>query len=222
MHTLDPTTFLTATEAAACLDRGERLARRSRRAAQNVVIFRLACCGLRVREIALLNLSDLHASSEPPFIRVSKAAAKGHRERKVPLAWLRDHRQALERWKQQRLADGARLSDPVVCTQQRTRLRDGRTVEPGQPLSRMQVWAKFRTLLKALPAERAKQLHPHSARHGFATLAVRQYPLPDVQRALGHANVATTSLYLHADPSIFAQPGNLMSEPPPNRSEPTP
>lgn len=45
-----------------------------------------------------------------------------------------------------------------------------------------------------------KNIRPHLLRHAFATRLVRQgAPLPVVQRWLGHAKLATTMRYLHAD-----------------------
>ena len=44
-------------------------------------------------------------------------------------------------------------------------------------------------------------LHFHSLRHGFAVRAIEKgIPLNQVQLLLGHANVATTGIYLHANP----------------------
>ena len=44
-------------------------------------------------------------------------------------------------------------------------------------------------------------LHFHSLRHGFATQSIEKgVPLNQVQIALGHSNVATTGIYLRANP----------------------
>ena len=45
-------------------------------------------------------------------------------------------------------------------------------------------------------------LHFHSLRHGFATHALdKGIPIHQVQLLLGHSNVATTSIYLQANPT---------------------
>jgi len=47
----------------------------------------------------------------------------------------------------------------------------------------------------------AKKISPHSLRHGYALRALRQgAKVPALQKLLGHASVATTSLYVdHLD-----------------------
>ena len=44
----------------------------------------------------------------------------------------------------------------------------------------------------------AARITPHSFRHGLATQLVEgKVPAPVVQRVLGHANLATTQVYVH-------------------------
>jgi integrase len=40
----------------------------------------------------------------------------------------------------------------------------------------------------------------HDLRHTFGTLAVRVFPLSDVQRMMGHADLSTTMKYVHYVP----------------------
>ena len=40
----------------------------------------------------------------------------------------------------------------------------------------------------------------HDLRHTFGTLAVQAFPLSDVQAYMGHADVATTMIYVHHVP----------------------
>jgi site-specific recombinase XerD len=43
-----------------------------------------------------------------------------------------------------------------------------------------------------------KRVHPHTLRHSYATNLLRSgADLPDIQRLMGHANLATTAVYLH-------------------------
>ena len=54
---------------------------------------------------------------------------------------------------------------------------------------------------KAGLLETKPTLHFHSLRHGFATQSIEKgVPINQVQLALGHSNVATTGIYLRANP----------------------
>ena len=54
--------------------------------------------------------------------------------------------------------------------------------------------------LKAAKAAGVKVLRFHDLRHTCGTLLIRALPLSDVQRILGHADIATTQIYLHSKP----------------------
>jgi Phage integrase family len=45
-----------------------------------------------------------------------------------------------------------------------------------------------------------RRLQLHDLRHTFGTLAVRTYPLSDVRAYMGHADIATTMIYVHNTP----------------------
>ena len=44
----------------------------------------------------------------------------------------------------------------------------------------------------------------HDLRHTFGTLAVQTFPLSDVQAYMGHADIATTMVYVHHTPQHAA------------------
>ena len=44
----------------------------------------------------------------------------------------------------------------------------------------------------------------HDLRHTFGTLAVQAFPLSDVQAYIGHADIATTMVYVHHTPQHAA------------------
>jgi integrase/recombinase XerD len=44
-----------------------------------------------------------------------------------------------------------------------------------------------------------RPIHPHLLRHSYATRLIQVLPIHDVQRAVGHANLATTARYLHVE-----------------------
>ena len=70
----------------------------------------------------------------------------------------------------------------------------------GQPLTTRAVQRTIQAIRTklGLPSER---LTPHKLRHAYATdLVNRGVPIHVVSAQLGHASVATTSIYLHAQP----------------------
>ena len=85
---LDPTRFLTRRELAAVLSDAQAKAGSSLNSRRNLIIVRLACCcGLRVSEIADLQLDDVFVDVERPHLRLRREATKGHKTRCVPLWW---------------------------------------------------------------------------------------------------------------------------------------
>ena len=56
----------------------------------------------------------------------------------------------------------------------------------------------------ALAAAGLQRIRFHDLRHSFGTLAVQAFPLSDVQSYLGHADVATTMIYVHHVPKVDA------------------
>lgn len=79
------------------------------------------------------------------------------------------------------------LGTPVLIT-----LRKGK----GQRISYDTLARIAKALLKAHGVER-KGIACHSLRHTFATIAIQHAPLLAVSQYLGHANIATTQIYLH-------------------------
>lgn len=191
MKTLDSTRILTRNELATVL--GElRRKRRSVNTRQNSVIVRLsACVGLRVSEIVGLSLADVKTADERPHVPVPAAIAKRNRARKVPLWWDAATLAELSAWKAERLAQGAAPCDPFVCSQAKgTR---------GKALSVRNAQARWKASLKILGAERQAGLSIHCGRHTFCSLALAGGKnLVQVRDAAGHANISTTSIYLHA------------------------
>ena len=67
------------------------------------------------------------------------------------------------------------------------------------PFNRFQVWALVKRLAKA--AKVSGEVSPHWFRHSHASHALEAgATLAEIRDDLGHADIKTTSLYLHADP----------------------
>ena len=188
---LDPTRLLSRRELTTVL---ADLANRSRRSAndrRNRIVVRLACCcGLRVSEIAGLQLDDVAIEVQRPHLRLRREITKGRRARCVPLWWDAGTLDDLAAWKQERLEQGACGRDPFVCSVQSHRL--------GRPLQRAALRRRFLTACKVLGLARLRTLTIHHGRHTFVSHALAGgRTLAEVRAAAGHVSLLTTSVYLH-------------------------
>ncbi len=130
-------------------------------------------CGLRVSELAGLNLEDLDRTER--WLRVR---GKGRKQRQVPLPG--KAAEALERYLSERPV--VRDEPAVFLNHRRTRLTD----------QGIRVIVKFyATLVNGDPS-----IHPHSFRHAYAThLLADGADLRAIQELLGHARLSTTQKY---------------------------
>lgn len=174
--------------------------RRSVNTRQNLIIFRLAtCCGLRVSEIVGLKMANLKLSGRRPHIEVPAAIAKRKKARTVPLWWDAATLADLDQWKQERTNQGSRSGSPFVCSQAAG--HNSKTGEPsfGKPLTDRNAQTRFKTAIRCLGPERVAMLSIHCGRHSFISHALAGgRTLAEIRDAAGHANVSTTSVYLHA------------------------
>ena len=208
MHTdrpqpVDPTKILTRRELTCVLADLVRKAPRSPNTRLNLVLVRLACCcGLRVSEIARLQIPDVRVEVSRPHLRIRRGAAKGNRPRIVPLWWDAGTLADLIRWKAERLRQTTNVDEAYVAS-----LRPGRQ---GTPLSRHTLRKRFRTACKVLGRERLETLTIHHGRHTFISHALAgQRTLAEVRDAAGHANVSITSAYLHVAVDDEGEVGRL-------------
>jgi integrase len=185
------------------------LKRRSRHSISkrlDMIIFRLSCCcGLRRTEISGLVMSDLMLTGPRPCITVRKENTKGEhgkrRSRSVPLWWDAGTLADVKAWAAWRTEHGAQPSDPLICSVRRPTW--------GKQLEVSLISKRWRTAIKSLGKERVRQLSIHAGRHSFASLSLEAgRSLAEVRDALGHRNIATTSIYLHClsrnVPDVFA------------------
>jgi integrase len=57
-----------------------------------------------------------------------------------------------------------------------------------------------RRFARALAAAGLEPMRLHDLRHTFGTVAVQAFPLSDVKAYMGHADIATTMIYVHHVP----------------------
>lgn len=213
MKPIDQTRILTRQEIADVLANLKRKGRRSLNTRQNRIIFRLAtCCGLRVSEVVGLSLANVVTGSKRPHVHVPSAIAKRRKGRKVPLWWDGATLADLEAWKRERIEQGAKPGDPFVCSQAGG--KHAHTGQPsfGKPLSARNAQARFKAAVKMLGGERVRMVSIHCGRHSFCSHALAGgRSIAEVRDAAGHANISTTSIYLHAVHDDDDAPGDLFN-----------
>jgi integrase len=74
--------------------------------------------------------------------------------------------------------------------------------------------AMYRRYKAAQKRAGIRALRFHDLRHSFGTMAVRVFPITDVQTWMGHADIATTRKYVHyaPQPEAAARLGALVGE----------
>lgn len=146
------------------------------------VLETLYATGIRVSELTALRQSDV--MGEEHIVRVF---GKGRKERLVPigssaLTWIVRYR-----------------TDCRVLLLRRNQSQDALFLNArGKPITRMTIWKIVQTY--AVRAGVAKEVHPHTFRHSFAThLLEGGADLRAVQEMLGHSDISTTQIYTHLD-----------------------
>ena len=148
-------------------------------ALRNLAIIRLLLnAGLRAREARELKIKHLDFKSGKLKVR-----GKGRKERVV---WLSADDLALVRaWLTRRPGNGAPSGDLLFTS-----------LDGSRPVNDR--WLRRMVKRVAEQAGIAKDIHPHSLRHTFATDLLRATKnLRLVQKALGHSNIETTTIYAH-------------------------
>jgi integrase len=202
---LDQTRLLTRRELAAVLADLAPRAALSANVQRNLVIVRLACCcGLRVSEIANLQLDDVVVDVTRPHLRLRRGTTKGGNSRRVPLWWDGATLADLAAWKAERAKHGARGADPFVCSVQANR--------HGSPLQRAALRRRFLSACKVLGLARLRTLTIHHGRHTYISHALAGgKSLAEVRIAAGHTSLLTTSVYLHVAVDDDGELGSLFS-----------
>jgi len=148
-------------------------------ALRNLALIRLLLnAGLRAREARELKIKHLDFKSGKLKVR-----GKGRKERVV---WLSADDLALVRaWLTRRPGNGAPSGDLLFTS-----------LDGSRPVNDR--WLRRMVKRVAEQAGIVKDIHPHSLRHTFATDLLRATKnLRLVQKALGHSNIETTTIYAH-------------------------
>jgi integrase len=158
---------------------------------QDAAIFRAAAfTGLRLGELRALRWADVDFAKRLVHVRRgythgAEGSPKSGRVRSVPLidqaAVVLD---ALSR--RERFTD----ADDLVFVD-----------ELGRHINDWRLRNRFHA---ALERARLPRLRLHDLRHTFGTLAVQAFPLTDVKAYMGHADIATTMVYVHHVPRLDA------------------
>ena len=142
-------------------------------------------CGLRISEAAGLKVENLHLKERLIIVR-----GKGDKERMIPFG------ESAKNWLTQYMENARpNLVGNKIVPEVFVNYR-------GEPMSRKGIWKNFKTL------EIKAGLHAkvHTLRHSFAThLLAGGMDLRSVQELLGHADLATTTIYTHVDDKQLRQ-----------------
>lgn len=134
--------------------------------------------GLRLSEAIHLRWRDIDLTTGRLHVR----QGKGSKDR---ILWLgEEDLETLGKWRQRQAEELDHVPELVFTTLE------------GKPLQPRYVQALVRRLAKKAGIE--KDVSPHTLRHSFATDLLRETNnLEIVRRALGHANLQTTQIYVH-------------------------
>lgn len=139
------------------------------------------CLALRMGEVVYLRLKDVDLSENGSIV-VPREGKSGERVVGVPNDIALRH--ALNQWLEARKRWGVE-SEYFFCTRKGTRIAE------------QQLRLKFQTMLKRAKID--KPYSSHCLRHTRATELVREgMTLPVLSKVLGHKNMQTTLIYLHA------------------------
>lgn len=143
----------------------------------NVIFEFLYSCGLRVSELCNLSTNDISFDN-----KILKVKGKGSKERIVPISDT-----ALNKLK---------IYLPYRENYNKHKLKYIFINSLGNRLTRQYVWVKLKEI--ALVNNITNAYSPHSFRHTYAThLLDGGADLRYVQELLGHADIATTQIYVH-------------------------
>lgn len=143
----------------------------------NAIFELLYSCGLRVSELCNLKLNDISFEN-----KIIKVKGKGSKERIVPVSDIALEK--LQNYLNYRRSYNIHNLNYILIN------------SLGNKLTRQYVWTKLKEIL--LVNNITSDYSPHSFRHTYAThLLDGGADLRYVQELLGHADIATTQIYVH-------------------------
>jgi integrase/recombinase XerD len=133
--------------------------------------------GIRVSELAALNLNDVDMERLALSVR-----GKGSREREVPIV-CEAFRKILSEHMGRRQLNGLAADSPVFINRRGSRISD----------------QSVRVILGRHASNiGTRRITPHMLRHSIATLLLEEgVDLRHIQRLLGHSSITTTTIYAH-------------------------
>lgn len=151
----------------------------SRTPRERCLVVLLAATGIRAGELGAIQVEDVDLPNRQLLVR-----GKGRKERRLPLI-----PQAVEAIREYL---GRRAEGALFLT------------EAGQASKHNLPGLILRRVVRRAGLD-GRGITPHTFRHGFATQLVRAgVDVKTIQELLGHADLKTTALYLHADTSTKA------------------
>jgi site-specific recombinase XerD len=153
----------------------------------HALIVTLAHSGMRISEALSIRVGDIRRATVPVRIKI---IGKGNKER---WAFLDKEADTVIRQYLEVRGEGSRSGNLYLFAGHHRHAPGG--------ISAVTAWRDIHQVaIAALPEDRADAIHPHLFRHYFLTRVWRQTrDLLMAQSLAGHANVATTTLYTHAD-----------------------
>jgi integrase/recombinase XerD len=146
--------------------------------------------GLRISEVCNLALADVDLREGYVYVQ----QGKGKKDRVVPL-----DPETIELCRNWLSIRPSTAEDYFITTMDGGKVSDRYLREVCYRLSRI-------TGIYITDNHRKKPVHPHILRHSFATERLEDgFTLPEVQQLLGHADISTTSVYLHVRPTVLRE-----------------
>jgi site-specific recombinase XerD len=155
--------------------------------------------GLRRSEVIQIDLENIRFVSGTPTITLIIKRGKHLNIEFIPLVW-----KTIDRW----MVAANITKGPIF--RKVTKFRDGRQEITENRLTVDHIYAIIKSRVKQAGIN--KDIHPHSLRHTYATLALLAgVPIQEVQKSMGHSSTDTTFRYDRAIEQVGRSPGRSIA-----------